>query len=126
MTDHKTSTSPSQSNDNVVQPEPPASRKHAPKFEIDFSANSDDNVPDNPFAFAPGHLHKLAVARSATALQAFGGLAGLAYGLRTEATSGLSLYISINGNVSCRVGMLYRKLCIVLQYSTLQYSQIVT
>lgn len=92
MTDHNTSTSPSQSNDVVVQPEPQSSRKHAPnKFEIDFTANSDDNVPDNPFAFAPGHLHKLAVARSAAALQAFGGLAGLAYGLRTDAASGLSL-----------------------------------
>lgn len=91
MTDHKTSTSPSQSNDKVVQPEPPTSRKHAPKFEIDFTSNSDDNVPDNPFAFAPGHLHKLAVARSVAALQAFGGLTGLAYGLRTDPLSGLSL-----------------------------------
>ncbi|KAG8165929.1 hypothetical protein KVR01_004481 [Diaporthe batatas] len=92
MTDHNTSTSPSQSNDVVVQPDKPqSSRKHAPKFEIDFTATSDDNVLDNPFAFAPGHLHKLAVARSALALQAFGGLSGLAYGLRTDAASGLSL-----------------------------------
>jgi P-type Ca2+ transporter type 2C len=60
-------------------------------FEVDFTANSDDNVPDNPFAFAPGHLHKLVEARGATALQAFGGLTGLAYGLRTDPMSGLSL-----------------------------------
>ena len=89
MPDHKTLTSPSQSKD--IQLEPPTARRDAPKFEIDFTANSDDNVPDNPFAFAPGHLHKLAVARSVAALQAFGGLTGLAYGLRSDAASGLSL-----------------------------------
>lgn len=89
MTDHKTLTSPSQSKD--IQLEHPTGRRDAPKFEIDFTANSHDNVPDNPFAFAPGHLHKLAVARSVAALQAFGGLTGLAYGLRSDAASGLSL-----------------------------------
>ncbi|POS70561.1 plasma membrane calcium-transporting ATPase [Diaporthe helianthi] len=86
MTDHKTSPS-----GHCGQPEPRPSHKHAPKFEIDFTANNDDKIPDNPFAFAPDHLHKLAVARSAAALQAFGGLTGLAYGLRTDAAAGLSL-----------------------------------
>lgn len=90
MTDQKTLTSPSQSKD-IQQLEQPTGRKDAPKFEIDFTANSDDNVPDNPFAFAPGHLHKLAEARSVKALQAFGGLTGLAYGLRSDAAAGLSL-----------------------------------
>ncbi|CAM1508555.1 Fc.00g054030.m01.CDS01 [Cosmosporella sp. VM-42] len=48
-------------------------------------------VPDNSFAFSPTQLHKLLTARSLPALRAFGGLQGLAAGLRTDTSAGLSV-----------------------------------
>ncbi|TPX12724.1 uncharacterized protein E0L32_000901 [Thyridium curvatum] len=67
-------------------PEPRAEEK----FEIDFKAD-EGSVKDNKFAFNPSHLHKLSEARTVPALRAFGGIAGLANGLRTDTKAGLSL-----------------------------------
>ncbi|KAM5372533.1 hypothetical protein ACJZ2D_007433 [Fusarium nematophilum] len=55
---------------------------------LDFS--DDDPIHGNNFAFTPTQLHKLLSARSFPALRAFGGLLGLAAGLRTDISAGLS------------------------------------
>ncbi|KJZ75397.1 hypothetical protein HIM_05323 [Hirsutella minnesotensis 3608] len=46
--------------------------------------------PSNKFAFTPSQLHTLLTFRSLAALDAFGGLAGLAAGLRSHVDAGLS------------------------------------
>ncbi|GJN86153.1 hypothetical protein PLIIFM63780_009730 [Purpureocillium lilacinum] len=46
--------------------------------------------PSNRFAFTPAQLHTLITFRSLPALDAFGGLRGLAAGLRTDTAAGLS------------------------------------
>ncbi|KAF5023726.1 hypothetical protein F66182_4200 [Fusarium sp. NRRL 66182] len=51
----------------------------------------DDHIQGNNFAFTPTQLHKLLTARSLSALRAFGGLPGLAAGLRTDISAGLSV-----------------------------------
>ncbi len=48
------------------------------------------DVPDNKFAFSPGHLAKLLNPKSLDAFYALGGLAGLEKGLRTDRAAGLS------------------------------------
>lgn len=50
----------------------------------------DDAVADTNFAFSPNQLHKLLTYRSLAALEIFGGLRGLAVGLRTDTSTGLS------------------------------------
>ncbi|KAJ4191190.1 hypothetical protein NW767_010985 [Fusarium falciforme] len=55
---------------------------------LDFG--DDEPIQGNNFAFTPTQLHKLVTARSLPALRAFGGLLGLAAGLRTDISSGLS------------------------------------
>ncbi|TDZ36726.1 Calcium-transporting ATPase 2 [Colletotrichum spinosum] len=61
----------------------------------------DDSVENNKFAFTPTQLHKLITARSLQALQAFGGLPGLAAGLRTDTTAGLGVdETNLEGTVS--------------------------
>lgn len=51
----------------------------------------DDSPPSsNRFAFSPTQLHTLLTFRSLAALDAFGGLRGLAAGLRTDVAAGLS------------------------------------
>ncbi|POR33820.1 Calcium-transporting ATPase [Tolypocladium paradoxum] len=51
----------------------------------------DDSPPSsNKFAFSPTQLHTLLTFRSLAALDAFGGLRGLAGGLRTDVAAGLS------------------------------------
>lgn len=58
-------------------------------------------VPDNSFAFSPTQLHKLLTARSIPALSAFGGLLGLAAGLRTDVSAGLSVdETDVHGTIS--------------------------
>ncbi|TLS30659.1 hypothetical protein PpBr36_03935 [Pyricularia pennisetigena] len=53
---------------------------------------TDDSPPENnKFAFTPAQLHKLSLARSLEVLDAFGGLHGLAAGLRTDLQAGLSI-----------------------------------
>ncbi|PHH93248.1 hypothetical protein CDD83_9518 [Cordyceps sp. RAO-2017] len=49
----------------------------------------DSPPPCNKFAFTPSQLHTLLTFRSLPALDAFGGLPGLAAGLRTDANHGL-------------------------------------
>ena len=50
-----------------------------------------DKPRDNRFAFTPTQLYKLITAQSIAALDAFGGLQGLAAGLRTDTSAGLSV-----------------------------------
>ncbi|OJJ40168.1 hypothetical protein ASPWEDRAFT_63626 [Aspergillus wentii DTO 134E9] len=56
-----------------------------PQHEHDFE------VENNNFAFTPGQLNKLLNPKSLAAFQALGGPHGLAYGLRTDLTVGLSV-----------------------------------
>lgn len=48
-------------------------------------------VKNNKFAFSPGQLNKMINPKSLAAFTALGGLEGLAHGLRSDLTSGLSL-----------------------------------
>nr|UMZ45314.1 hypothetical protein [Paramyrothecium sp.] len=57
----------------------------------DPSTEADFQVENNPFAFSPGHLNKLLNPKSLSAFRALGGLRGIAHGLQTDVTSGLSL-----------------------------------
>jgi P-type Ca2+ transporter type 2C len=57
----------------------------------DPGSEDDFQVENNSFAFSPGQLNKLLNPKSLPAFVALGGLHGLEYGLRTNATSGLSL-----------------------------------
>lgn len=59
--------------------------KPDPRYEQDF------HVEDNRFAFSPGQLNKMLNPKSLAAYRALGGLDGLAYGLRTHLTAGLSI-----------------------------------
>ncbi|KAG5985467.1 hypothetical protein E4U55_000029 [Claviceps digitariae] len=55
----------------------------------------------NNFAFTPSQLHKLLTLRSLEALDCFGGLRGLAAGLRTDVSAGLSAdETSLDGSIS--------------------------
>lgn len=51
----------------------------------------DFQVEDNKFAFSPGQMNKMLNPKSLAAFQALGGLYGLAKGLRTDLTAGLSV-----------------------------------
>ncbi|KAL8393693.1 hypothetical protein RB595_003435 [Gaeumannomyces hyphopodioides] len=58
-------------------------------------------VPNNRFAFTPAQLNKLATTRTLAALDVFGGLHGLAAGLRTNLAGGLSAdEVSLNDTVT--------------------------
>ncbi|KAK2608535.1 hypothetical protein QQS21_002881 [Conoideocrella luteorostrata] len=58
-------------------------------------------IPSNNFAFTPSQLHKLMTLRSRVALDFFGGLRGLAAGLRTDVAAGLGVdETSLDGTVS--------------------------
>ncbi|KAL0933980.1 p-type calcium ATPase [Colletotrichum truncatum] len=59
--------------------------------EQELDLRDDSIIQNNKFAFTPTQLHKLITARSLSALRAFGGLPGLAFGLRTDLTAGLSV-----------------------------------
>lgn len=61
----------------------------------------DSPVASNNFAFTPAQLHKLLTLRNLAALDIFGGLQGLAAGLRTNTAAGLSVdEAELNGTVS--------------------------
>ncbi|KAF4594449.1 calcium-translocating P-type ATPase, PMCA-type [Ophiocordyceps camponoti-floridani] len=60
----------------------------------------DDPPPNNCFAFTPTQLHTLVKLRNLAALDAFGGLPGLAAGLRTDVLAGL------NANEAVQLGTL--------------------
>ncbi|KAG6002323.1 hypothetical protein E4U21_003238 [Claviceps maximensis] len=58
-------------------------------------------IPHNNFAFTPSQLHKLVTLRSLEALDCFGGLRGLAAGLWTDISAGLSAdETTLDGSVS--------------------------
>ena len=59
-------------------------------LEPDKGTEDEFSRPNNPFAFAPGHMTKLLNPKSLGAFHAVGGLAGLEKGLRTDRNSGLS------------------------------------
>ncbi|KAF5013453.1 hypothetical protein FDECE_529 [Fusarium decemcellulare] len=66
---------------------------------LDFT--DDDPIQGNNFAFTPTQLHKLLTVKSLPALRAFGGLLGLAAGLRTDITAGLSVdEIALDGTIT--------------------------
>lgn len=57
----------------------------------DPGTEADFYVDNNPFAFSPGQLNKLLNPKSLDAFRALGGLKGIARGLQTDLTSGLSV-----------------------------------
>ncbi|KAK1829557.1 hypothetical protein QBC39DRAFT_413215, partial [Podospora conica] len=68
-------------------PRPANSDQHNAEFSIDFN---DRSLPGScKFAFSTDHLQKLNETRNPLAIRAFGGLDGLAYGLRTDLRAGL-------------------------------------
>ncbi|KAI6434302.1 hypothetical protein MCOR21_002354 [Pyricularia oryzae] len=84
MADAITTASPGPSSAASDKTEPSAA---AHKVDL-----TDDSPPENnKFAFTPAQLHKLSLARSLQVLDAFGGLDGLAAGLRTDLQAGLSI-----------------------------------
>lgn len=72
-----TGTTVSQNSDEVLRPDPGT--------EASFQ------VRDNPFAFSPGQLNKLLNPKSLPVFRALGGLQGIARGLRTDLSAGLSV-----------------------------------
>ncbi|KAF4451517.1 putative calcium P-type ATPase [Fusarium austroafricanum] len=70
--------------DNVMTSQQPD--VDGPPFHLDH----DEHVQGNNFAFTPTQLHQLLTAKNIAALRAFGGLLGLAAGLRTDISAGLS------------------------------------
>ncbi|KAL5001069.1 hypothetical protein BDV10DRAFT_160581 [Aspergillus recurvatus] len=56
----------------------------------DPGTEADFHVDNNPFAYSPGQLNKLLNPKSLPAFVALGGLAGLANGLHTDLSAGLS------------------------------------
>ena len=78
------------------QPSEAAPAQHVTEKAKEHSDISDDNdnddpaVESNPFAFTPTSLHRLITARTIAALDAVGGIRGLAAGLRTDLDAGLS------------------------------------
>ena len=70
---------------------PPSTARESQPLEPDPGEEHLFVVENNPFAFSPGQLSKLADPKSLPALQALGGIEGLERGLRTNRQSGLSL-----------------------------------
>src|SRR5271163_1373990 len=67
----------------------------------DRGNEKDFDVSNNPFAFSPGQLNKLLNPKSLSAFKALGGLQGLAKGLRTSITAGLSVdEVHLDGQVT--------------------------
>lgn len=67
----------------------------------DKANEKDFEVENNPFAFTPGQLNKMLNPKSLAAFGALGGLQGLAKGLRTSLSAGLSVdETSVDGRVS--------------------------
>ncbi|PQK10878.1 hypothetical protein BB8028_0002g11960 [Beauveria bassiana] len=76
----------------LVAPNPDAAAAPASLEEISRDIHHDEPAPDNsPFAFSPSQLYKLLTYRSLAALDVFGGIYGLAGGLRANVSTGLSV-----------------------------------
>ncbi|SPO01652.1 probable calcium P-type ATPase NCA-3 (Ca2+-transporting ATPase) [Cephalotrichum gorgonifer] len=70
---------------SIVAEDAETALKPDPGTEDDF------RVENNPFAFSPGQLGKLFNPKSLAAFRALGGLRGIARGLQTDTSSGLSV-----------------------------------
>ncbi|CEJ88560.1 hypothetical protein VHEMI04753 [[Torrubiella] hemipterigena] len=69
--------------------------------EIRDDIRNEEPIPGSNFAFTPSQLHKLLTYRNLIALDVFGGIRGLAAGLRTDVDSGLSIdETGLQGKVS--------------------------
>ncbi|KAK5662281.1 hypothetical protein OQA88_8187 [Cercophora sp. LCS_1] len=78
-------------NHHGTQSGPPSTAGEAEPLEPNPGEEHLFNIENNPFAFSPGQLSKLLEPKSLPALQALGGIDGLAKGLRTDKRSGLSI-----------------------------------
>ncbi|KAK5659316.1 hypothetical protein OQA88_1409 [Cercophora sp. LCS_1] len=91
------STPPSQQTDAPHTTAAEPGRRAGFRLDLDDAFTPDPStedmyiVPDNKFAFSPGHLSKLLNPKSLHAFYALGGIAGLEKGLRTNRESGLSV-----------------------------------
>ncbi|KAL2202900.1 calcium-translocating P-type ATPase [Sarocladium strictum] len=61
-----------------------------PLGRVSIDLTDPDPIPANNFAFTPTQLHKLQSERTLEVLDAFGGIRGLAIGLRTDPVAGLN------------------------------------
>ncbi|GKT93896.1 calcium-translocating P-type ATPase [Colletotrichum tofieldiae] len=88
------SSAPLQPDTGQARPTDPFSKQFAQKLEDkdnELDLRDDTVIENNKFAFTPTQLHKLITARNLSALRRFGGLPGLAAGLRTDLAAGLSV-----------------------------------
>ncbi|KAK2033199.1 calcium-translocating P-type ATPase [Colletotrichum zoysiae] len=87
-----------------AEPNDPFGEQFAQKLEKEekeLDLCDDTVIENNPFAFTPTQLHKLVTARSLSALRRFGGLPGLAAGLRTDLSAGLGVdETGLDGTIS--------------------------
>ncbi|KAK1590418.1 calcium-translocating P-type ATPase [Colletotrichum navitas] len=95
---------PRQPDTGQAEPNDPFGKQFArelEKKEDEVDLRDDTVVENNKFAFTPTQLHKLVTARSLSALRQFGGLYGLAAGLRTDVAAGLGVdETSLDGTIS--------------------------
>ncbi|KZL82500.1 calcium-translocating p-type atpase [Colletotrichum incanum] len=98
------SSAPLQPDTGQARPNDPFSKQFAQKLEDkdnELDLRDDTVIENNRFAFTPTQLHKLITARNLSALRRFGGLPGLAAGLRTDLAAGLSVdETSLDGTIS--------------------------
>lgn len=90
---------------NEITPVEPVRDDHVRGSEemkaVVHDVRDDAQLPSNNFAFTPSQLHKLLTHRTLAALDVFGGLRGLAAGLRTDIAAGLSVdETSLDGTVA--------------------------
>ncbi|KAJ0159251.1 Calcium-transporting ATPase 2 [Colletotrichum tanaceti] len=96
---------PGQPHTGQARPADPFSEQFAQKLvrakDDELDLRDETVIENNKFAFTPTQLHKLTTARTLSALRRFGGLAGLAAGLRTDLAAGLSVdETSLDGTIS--------------------------
>ncbi|OJJ06514.1 hypothetical protein ASPVEDRAFT_45886 [Aspergillus versicolor CBS 583.65] len=70
----------------------------------DPGTEADFQVDNNPFAYSPGQLNKLLNPKSLAALLALGGLSGLANGLHTDLSTGLTEESAADGTHTAGAG----------------------
>ncbi|KAK1478526.1 calcium-translocating P-type ATPase [Colletotrichum cuscutae] len=104
MTDEITAAAPRQPDTGQAPSQDPFSKQFAQQLEDnskELDLRDDTVIENNRFAFTPTQLHKLITARNLSALRRFGGLPGLAAGLRTDLAAGLSVdETSLDGTIS--------------------------
>ncbi|KAL2882804.1 hypothetical protein SGCOL_002016 [Colletotrichum sp. CLE4] len=104
MADEITAAAPRQLDTGQTSTKDPFSKQFARQLEDnekELDLRDDAVIENNRFAFTPTQLHKLITARNLSALRRFGGLPGLAAGLRTDLAAGLSVdETSLEGTIS--------------------------